>query len=212
MSACASEFGEEFCGDLRRLMEWRRDVRRFRIDPVDEVVLRAALDAFDLAPSVGNSQPWRLVRVESAQARRMVRESFERCNAEALAATDPARADLYARLKLSGLREAPVQLAVFCDAATDQGHGLGSRTMPEALVHSVSGAVALFALCARAHGLGVGWVSILDPDEVTAALDVPADWTLVSYLCIGYPCEADDVPELERAGWQSRKATSLLMR
>ncbi|MER0239468.1 5,6-dimethylbenzimidazole synthase [Fulvimarina sp. MAC8] len=205
-------FDQGFCERLEQLLVWRRDVRRFRTESVDEGAFETALRAFDLAPSVGNSQPWRLVLVESEKARTVVRTSFARCNAAALEATEPEKADLYARLKLEGLREAPIQLAVFCDAEPEQGHGLGRRTMPETLAYSAAGAVAMFLLFARAHGIGVGWVSILEPETVTKALDVPANWTLVAYLCIGYPEQEDDVPELERVGWQARREEQSILR
>lgn len=197
-------FDEAFRVNLDRLLAWRRDVRRFRTDPVDETLLNDLLRRSVLAPSVGNSQPWRWVRVESATARAAVRASFESCNREALASYSGDRASIYARLKLAGLNDAPVHLAVFCDEKTSLGHGLGRRTMPQMLAYSVVSAVTNFWLAARAHGLGVGWVSILDPEDVHAALDVDSDWKLIAYLCVGYPVEEHEDPELVRAGWQER--------
>jgi 5,6-dimethylbenzimidazole synthase len=162
------------------------------------------LDLVQLAPSVGNSQPWRFVWVESARARSVVRASFERCNREALAGFTGERAQTYSRLKLSGLDQAPVHLAVFCDEATEQGDGLGRRTMTETPAWSVVGAVHLLWLAARAYGLGLGWVSILDPVQVADALEVPSHWRLIAYLCLGWPQEEHDIPELQRLGWQAR--------
>ena len=128
------------------------------------------------------------------------------CNRQALAAQDGARAELYARLKLAGLDQAPRHLAVFADPEPAQGHGLGRRTMPETVAYSAVIAVHTLWLAARAAGLGVGWVSILDPAQVGATLDVNPGWTFVAYLCLGYP-EADSaIPELERAGWQRRRS------
>ena len=111
---------------------------------------------------------------------------------------------LYARLKLEGLTLAPVHLAVCADEGTATGHRLGRATMPETLRYSVVAAVQTFWLAARAEGLGVGWVSILDPAAVCRELDLPSDWTLVAYLCIGWPQEEHDDPELERHGWETR--------
>ena len=118
-----------------------------------------------LAPSVGNCQPTRFVRVDDEARRAAIRDNFETANREALAAYDGERAGLYARLKLAGLSDAPIQLAVFCDEATEQGHGLGARTMSETRRYSTVCALHTFWLAARARGLGVGWVSILDPEE-----------------------------------------------
>ncbi|WP_071673094.1 5,6-dimethylbenzimidazole synthase [Nioella nitratireducens] len=197
-------FSRDFQKDLRDLMRWRRDVRRFRPDPVDEALLAEAFGAFSLAPSVGLSEPWRLVRVESDAARAAALANFEVANAEALKGYSGDKAARYAGLKLSGMREAPVQLAIFSDEDTAKGAGLGRQTMPEMLRYSVVSALMLFWLAARARGLGVGWVSILDPDRLVRDLDIPQDWRLVAYLCIGWPQDSADRPELERLGWEDR--------
>lgn len=198
------DFDAAFRDRLADLFAWRRDVRRFRGDSVDEGTLAACLAVASLAPSVGNSQPWRFVRVADLGRRSAVIETFARCNEAACASYADARRDLYASLKLEGLREAPIHLAVFCDEATETGHRLGRATMPEMLRYSVVTAVHSFWLAARAHGLGVGWVSILEPDTVTRLLDVPASWRLVAYLCVGHPVEEHRDPELVRHGWQER--------
>ncbi|WP_342150835.1 5,6-dimethylbenzimidazole synthase [Methylorubrum sp. SB2] len=199
-------FDAAFRARLGDLFAWRRDVRRFRADPVDEATLRACLALAALAPSVGNSQPWRFVRVADPARREAVAQDFERCNATARDGYADERRALYASLKLAGLREAPVHLAVFCDGATETGHGLGRATMPEMLRYSAVAAVHAFWLAARAHGLGVGWVSILEPARITRLLDVPEAWGLVAYLCVGHPQEEHADPELVRHGWQARTA------
>jgi len=186
-------------------MAWRRDVRRFRTDPVPGDLVARLLEVAALAPSVGNSQPWRFVLVEDAARRAKVVANFERANKEALSDYSGEQAKLYASLKLAGLKEAPVHLAVFCDEATLQGHGLGRRTMPEMLDYSAVMAVYGFWLAARAAGLGAGWVSIFEPDSLTHDLEVEPDWKLVAYLCVGWPEEAHATPELERAGWEHRR-------
>lgn len=198
-------FSRDFQQDLRDLMRWRRDVRRFRTAPVDEALLADALGAFSLAPSVGLSEPWRLVRVDSDASRAAVLANFEAANTDALQGYSGDKAARYASLKLSGMREAPVQLAVFSDEDTSKGAGLGRQTMPEMLRYSVVSALMLFWLAARARGLGVGWVSILDPERLARDLDTPADWRLVAYLCIGWPEDDGDTPELERLGWETRE-------
>ncbi|MCJ2086620.1 5,6-dimethylbenzimidazole synthase [Methylobacterium sp. E-005] len=195
-------FDDAFLQDLDALFAWRRDVRRFRTDPVDADHLDACLAAAHHAPSVGNSRPWRFVRVSDPDRRAAIIASFGRCNAAAAETYDADRAARYRALKLAGLREAPVHLAAFCDSATAAGLGLGRASMPETLAYSVVGAVQCFWLAARARGLGVGWVSILEPDAVTAILAVPETWRLVAYLCVGHPVEEHRDPELERHSWQ----------
>lgn len=197
-------FDAAFRRQLEELFRWRRDVRRFRTDPLDAALVDRLLALALLAPSVGNSQPWRFAKVDDPDRRARVRAIFQACNREALNDYLGERAALYARLKLSGLDRAPVQLAVFADNETTLGHGLGQKTMPETLTWSVVGAVHALWLAARAHGIGMGWVSILDPAAVCAALAVPEAWSLVAYLCLGYPEEEHPDPELERAGWQMR--------
>ncbi|MEE4348061.1 MAG: 5,6-dimethylbenzimidazole synthase [Paracoccaceae bacterium] len=199
------DFDTAFQDQLTALMRWRRDVRRFRTDPVDEAMLRHCLDAFLLAPSVGLSQPWRLIRVQSDAARAAALTNFEAANAQALAGYSGEKAAIYAGLKLSGMREAPVHLAVWCDETTETGHGLGAKTMPEMRRYSVVASVMQFWLMARAHGLGVGWVSILDPVQLARDLSVPEGWRLVAYLCIGWPEAESETPELERQGWEVRR-------
>jgi 5,6-dimethylbenzimidazole synthase len=104
------------------------------------------------------------------------------------------------------MQEAPVHLAVFCDETTGQGLGLGRKTMPETLRYSAVIAVHTLWLAARARGLGLGWVSILDPAAARDSLDVPGTWAFVAYLCIGWPIEDNAQPELQQRGWQSREA------
>ncbi len=200
------EFGPQFQAQLEQLLVWRRDVRRFRRDPLPEGLLEQLLGLANLAPSVGLSQPWRFVRVLSPERRSLVLENFEAANAEALTDYSGSRAALYARLKLSGLREAPEQLAVFAETAPEAGQGLGRRSMPETLQYSTVCAIHTLWLAARAAGVGLGWVSILDPERMRHDLAVDEPWCFVAYLCLGYPQEAHDDPELERQGWQARRA------
>ncbi len=198
------EFDEAFREKLAELFRWRRDVRHFRPDPVDRATLEALVAQAALSPSVGFSQPWRFVSVADAVRREAIVASFERANADALQGYSGDDAAKYVTLKLAGLRDAPAHVAVFCDESTARGKGLGRATMPETLAYSAANAVYTFWLAARALGIGAGWVSILEPDYVTKALGVPAEWKFIAYLCVGYPLEEHDTPELERARWEAR--------
>jgi 5,6-dimethylbenzimidazole synthase len=201
----SNAFDEAFGARLRDLLRWRRDVRRFRREPLPTGTLENLLELACLAPSVGLSQPWRFVIVDDQTVRAEVRKVFASCNAEALAAQSPSRAALYAQLKLAGLEEAPSHLAVFADRTAEQGHGLGSRTMPEMIEYSVVTAVHTMWLATRAQGIGMGWISILDPQKVAALLDVPSEWKFIGYFCLGYPENEGTVPELEQLGWEERR-------
>jgi 5,6-dimethylbenzimidazole synthase len=199
-------FSDSFRTDLSQLMRWRRDVRRFRSDPVDEALLMQCLDTFRLAPSVGLSEPWRIVRVISPELRQKSIENYQTANATALEGYDGEKAAMYSGLKLSGMSEAPEHIAIFCDESTSKGSGLGATTMPEMRRYSVVGAINLMWLHARSHGLGMGWVSILDAPKLCTDLDIPQDWSLIAYLCIGWPEANSTTPELETAGWETRRA------
>ncbi len=201
----AVKFDAAFRSRLRDLLVWRRDVRRFLHEPLPRGAIEALIEIARLAPSVGLSEPWRFVIVEDAARRLAIRRNFATCNAQALAAQGRKRAARYARLKLAGLEEAPCHVAVFADRATPQGHLLGRRTMPEMIEYSAVTAVHTIWLAARAQGIGMGWVSILDPPAVAAILDVPAHWKFIGYFCLGYPQAADAVPELQRSKWERRR-------
>jgi len=196
------QFDESFRRQFEELLKWRRDVRSFRCDPIDAGLLEHLICLASLAPSVGYSQPWRFVLVESAECRESIRKNFEHCNREALNLYSGKKARLYASLKLAGLRDAPVQLAIFLTQNTHHGSELGRVTMPETLEYSAVLAVHSLWLAARTYGLGLGWVSILEPVEVKRGLNIPDDWKLIAYLCIGYPKQDNSSPELLYRGWE----------
>jgi 5,6-dimethylbenzimidazole synthase len=205
LAPAGPSFDGAFRARLRELLMWRRDVRRFRRDPLLAGTLEALIELACLAPSVGLSQPWRFVIVDDERSRAAIRGNFESCNAAALAAQARERAGLYARLKLAGLAEAQCHLAVFADRSTAQGHGLGRHTMPEMIEYSAVTAVHTIWLAARAQGVGMGWVSILDPRAVADILEVPPEWKFIGYFCLGYPQSGEAVPELEQSGWERRR-------
>ncbi|MGI3778036.1 MAG: threonine-phosphate decarboxylase CobD [Janthinobacterium lividum] len=207
----APGFDAAFRAGLDALFRWRRDVRRFRRDALAPGTLERLVATACLAPSVGLCQPWRFAAVDDPARRARVREVFRASNERALACYEGERAEHYARLKLSGLEDAPVQFAVFADRGTETGHGLGRASMPEMAEYSVVTAVHTMWLAARAEGLGLGWVSILDPAEVAAALDLPAAWRMIGYFCLGYPEAESERPELERLGWEGRRPASEFM-
>ena len=201
-----SRFDAGFVAQLDDLLRWRRDIRHFHTAPIADADMLDLLTTAALAPSVGNAQPWRFVRVRSADVRSQLAAHVDAASAKAAESlSDDALRGRYATLKLHGLREAPEVLAVFCDDDPEAGHGLGRATMAETLRYSTVTAIHTLWLAASARGLGLGWVSILDPGVVTAMLDVPARWSFVALLCVGIPLAPSDVPELERRGWQARE-------
>jgi 5,6-dimethylbenzimidazole synthase len=192
---------------LRDILLWRRDVRHFLPDPVSDDVLARLRKAMDFAPSVGNARPWRVLNVKSPALRDAVVRNFEAANAQAAAAYEDDQRKAYDALKLAGLREAPVHLAIFTETDPEAGHGLGRQTMPEMLSYSTVAAIHTLWLAARAENLGVGWVSILDPEAVAQSLQAHANWHLTAYLCLGKAASVDDTPLLHRNAWQSNAET-----
>ena len=192
---------------LRDVLRWRRDVRHFLPDPVDPEVLERLRAAMDMAPSVGNARPWRVLQVTTPALREAVIANFETANTKAATIYSDAKRASYNKLKLEGLRVAPIHLAVFTKSKPTAGHGLGRQSMPEMLSYSTVAAIHTLWLAARAENLGLGWVSILDPEAIAKTLGVPDDWHLTGYLCIGKAAESDDTPLLHRKDWQSNSDT-----
>jgi 5,6-dimethylbenzimidazole synthase len=190
---------------IETLLVWRRDVRHFRRDAVPEAEMERLFALTQLAPSVGNSQPWRFVRIRDAGLRETIAGHVDAAARQAGAVYEnEGRAALYASLKLHGLREAPEIVAVFSDESPQAGHKLGIATMPEALRYSTVLAIHTLWLAAQSRGIGLGWVSIVDPVEMTRLLETPPHWHFMALLCLGYAEAASDTPELERRDWQAR--------
>jgi 5,6-dimethylbenzimidazole synthase len=198
-------FDDRFRAELHRLLAWRRDVRHFRSDPIAPETVAGLIEIACSAPSVGLSQPWRFVIVDDDGRRRSIIDEFRHCNVAALNRYSGETASRYARLKLTGLEEAPVHLAVFAERGTGQGRRLGRLTMPETADYSVVAAIVTLWLAARAEGIGVGWVSIVRPSRIPEILSLPPAWRFIAYLCLGYPKYQFPGPELEREGWEARR-------
>lgn len=192
---------------LEQIMRWRRDVRHFSSDPIAPATLTRLQTAMELSPSVGNCRPWRVLRVTDGHLRKAVTTIFQQANDEAAADYDDETRQDYLQLKLAGLREAPEHLIVFTETNPAEGRGLGRRTMPETMIMSTAMAIHTLWLAARAENIGLGWVSILDRQAITALFDVPESWVFTGYLCLGHARFSDDTPLLHRAGWQENTAT-----
>lgn len=201
----AEGFCESELDGVYRAIRERRDVRSgFLPEPLPDAVLERLLSAAHHAPSVGLMQPWRFIVVRSLPVRQAVRGLFDEAQQTASASYEGDRATLYRGLKLEGILEAPQNLCIACDAGSERGHRLGRQSMPETAIYSAVCAVQNLWLAARAEGVGVGWVSIVDPEALKGLLGIPEHMVLVAYLCLGYVDEFATRPELERAGWEAR--------
>jgi 5,6-dimethylbenzimidazole synthase len=201
----AAGFDENARQAVYRAIRERRDVRRgFLPEPMPDELLNKLLEAAHSAPSVGLMQPWRFIVIRDIRVRRAIHDIFLDANQQALAGYEGELRQSYASMKLEGILEAPQNLCVVCDSQSSQGHQLGRRTMPETALYSAVCAVQNLWLAARAEGIGVGWVSILDPILLRQALKIPEHITPVAYLCLGYVDAFATEPDLERAGWEKR--------
>jgi nicotinate-nucleotide--dimethylbenzimidazole phosphoribosyltransferase len=191
---------------IHRLILARRDIRQFRSEPISENALYRILGAAHAAPSVGLMQPWNFILIDSLEIRQQIKSSFAAVNAreQSKLEGDP-RAELYGSLKLEGILEAPLNIAVTCDHSRGGPFVLGRAPMPRTAAYSVCLAIENLWLAARVEGVGVGWVSILDPEAVTKILGLPPEVELIAYLCIGYPIEFRPKPLLEEVGWRTRE-------
>ncbi len=182
----------------------RRDVRRYRPDPVDEATLERVLGAAHAAPSVGHSQPWRFILVSDPAFRERAAFMADRERLAQAARLEPERARRLLDLQLEGIREAPLGIVVCCDRRTQAAGVLGRATFPDADLWSCACAIENLWLAARTEGLGLGWVTFFRPDELADLLRLPEGVVTLGWLCVGWPDERPPEPGLERAGW-SRK-------
>ena len=203
--AGAGKFTNDELQGVYRAIRERRDVRSgFLPEPLTEQVLCRLLEAAHHAPSVGLMQPWRFILIRATETRKAVHDIFLRSNQAALDSVRGDRAKKYASLKLEGILEAPQNLCIVCNPECERGHRLGRLSMPETALYSAVCAAQNLWLAARAEGVGVGWVSILDKEALKTLLQIPENIVPVAYLCLGYVDHFAAEPDLERAGWERR--------
>jgi 5,6-dimethylbenzimidazole synthase len=198
------EFSEIERAAFYRVIFARRDCRRFRPGPIAAETLARILNAAHHAPSVGFMQPWDFILIADPHLRERIHDAFLRANAEALEQFEGKRQDLYASLKLEGIRESALNICVTCDRRRFGPVVLGKTCQPDMDLYSTVCAVENLWLAARAEGVGVGWVSIIHAEELVTLLNLPEHVAPVAYLCLGYVADFPSEPELQTAGWLPR--------
>jgi 5,6-dimethylbenzimidazole synthase len=197
------QFSEPEIQGVYRAIRERRDMRHFQSRPIDREQLARFIEAAHRAPSVGYMQPWRFIRITNADLRQRI---YEHVNEERILTAHALskRAEEFMRLKVEGIRECGELLVV---GLTDrrESYVFGRRTMPEMDLASASCAIQNFWLAARAEGIGVGWVSLFDPNCLRALCNMPADSQPIAILCIGHVDEFYPAPMLETEGWDQRR-------
>ena len=186
----------------------RRDIRRFRPDDLEPSVLERILSAAHAAPSVGHSQPWRFVVVRDAATRdRAALMADREWHRQAATLADRSGRQML-DLQLHGIRDAPVGVVVCCDRRTAAQGVLGRATYVDADMWSCACAIENLWLAARVEGVGTGWVTLFQPDELAALMGLPPGVETLGWLCLGWPDERPPDPGLERAGWSARQPLS----
>ena len=203
-------FKKEEIEALAEIIQKRRDVRgnRFLEFPVSEEIISAMLSAANSAPSVGFSQPWEFVIVESIKTREKIYKEFKKQNKKANRIFKDSA--LYSSLKLEGILESYINIAVFY--IKPKKAVLGQTAQKRVGEYSVVCAIQNLWLTARAYGVGVGWVSILKPKKVKKILKVGSDRKLIGYLTVGYVTDFADEPELLTLGWERKKGIDEVVR
>ncbi|WP_204113833.1 5,6-dimethylbenzimidazole synthase [Shimia biformata] len=205
-SSCAPQSARVFSAQEKQalydVIAHRRDVRNeFLPDPIEPATLNRILAAAHAAPSVGLSQPWNFILIRDPGRRAQVKAAFEQANTEAQAMFPAARRSAYGALKLEGIEKAPLNICVTCDRTRGGKVVLGRTHNPNMDLYSTVCAVQNLWLAARAEGVGVGWVSIFNEDDVKPILNLPDHVSIVAYLCVGYVDQLFDGPELAARGW-----------
>lgn len=205
ISQYPGDFSVEEREAVYRAIFERRDVRRdFLSDSIPEDILQRLLLASHHAGSVGFMQPWDFLVIRHPETKQAVKDLFLQANEEAALRYEGPKADLYRGLKLEGVQEAPVNICVTCSRDRGGPSVLGRATAPETDLYSTCCAIQNLWLAARAEGIGVGWVSILNYDLLKKVLAIPQAVWVVAYLCVGYVKGFAHQPDLEKAGWRKR--------
>lgn len=189
----------------------RRDIRKFRSDPIPHDTLARILLAAHQAGSVGFMQPWNFIVIDDLELRREIRAHVETERLRAAQAFDGERRAKYLSFKLEGILDAPLNICVTCDRERWGPAVLGRNTMRDTDIYSTCAAIQNLWLAARTEGIGVGWVSILEPDALRGMLNIPDHVSVVGYLCVGFPEEFPQRPMLETEGWLPRHPLAQLV-
>ena len=196
-------FNEAEIAGVYKAISERRDMRHFLPDPVDPEILQNLLQAAHQAGSVGLMQPWRFIRITDKQLRTNIYQLVEQERINTAKALDE-REDEFMKLKVEGIKECAELIVVALPDKREQ-HIFGRRTLPEMDLASTACAIQNMWLAARAEGLGMGWVSLFEPDTLATLLKMPEGSRPIAILCLGHVAEFYPKPMLEIENWaQSR--------
>lgn len=183
----------------------RRDIRKeFLPKAIPSRVLMKLLTAAHHAGSVGFMQPWNFIVIKDADIKKQIKEIFKKENEKAIKNYVGSKRQKYSSMKLEGVEETSVNICITCDPTRGGAHVLGRNTIKKTDVFSTCCAIQNLWLAARAEGIGVGWVSILNNRSLKRVLSIPSHIEPVAYLCLGYVAKFPKKPMLETNGWHKR--------
>ena len=198
-----NRFSNEEIAAVYKVIAERRDIRHFLSDPIERALLARLLNAAHLAPSVGFMQPWRFIRISDPSLRATIYQMVEQERINTAHALHE-RADEFMRLKVEGIRECGELLVVALMDRREE-HIFGRCTLPEMDLASVACAIQNIWLTARAEGIGMGWVSLFDREQLRLLLAMPAGAMPIAILCLGHVEAFYPKPMLELEGWAARQ-------
>ena len=204
-----NRFSDAECAAVYRAIYERRDMRHFLPDPIAPEILTRLLDAAHHAPSVGFMQPWRFIRISCPDLRQSIHGLVEQERLRTAQALNE-REDEFMKLKVEGIMESPVVLVAALCGQRDH-YIFGRRTLPEMDLASLSCAIQNMWLAARAEGLGLGWVSMFEPEALKNLLNMTEDSRPIAILCLGHVEQFYDKPMLEQQHWEDRKNLNTLL-
>ena len=211
MSVSRYAFAPDELEAVYRAIFGRRDTRSYRPEPLPQGLVWKILGAAHAAPSVGFMQPWNFILIQDTTRRTALLEHFTRVSKRAAEDFQDARNLRYRALKLQGILDAPLNLLVTCDRGRDGPHVLGRSVQRDTDVYSTCLAIQNLWLAARAEGLGMGWVSLFEPQALADLLGMPAGSKPLAVLCLGPVTAFYDAPMLVQQGWVEPRPLSVLL-
>ena len=198
--------------DVYEAIRKRRDVRSwFSGRHIENEVLSRILDAGNRAPSVGLSQPWNFIIIRNIETRKKIKSIVEAKRGEFYESLPDGKREKFRNIKVEGIMESDLNICVTCDSTRKGPDILGRATIPETSEYSVVLSIENMWLAARAEGIGMGWISFFDPEDIKPVLGIPENIKIIAYLAVGYLNEDHDIPELEEKGWERQIPISNLV-
>ncbi|WP_394184662.1 5,6-dimethylbenzimidazole synthase [Metabacillus halosaccharovorans] len=199
-------FSQEEKDALYKVIATRRDVRSFNNKPVPADAVDRILKAAHQAPSVGFMQPWNFILIDSNELKEKLGWAADKeRRALAIHYEGDERASAFLKLKIEGIKEAPITICITCDPTRGGAHVLGRNSIPETDMMSTACAIQNMWLASCVEGIAMGWVSFYKKADIREILEIPPHIDPVALISLGYTDVYPKAPILESAKWEKRK-------